>query len=281
MGRHRVGGNELRELRYHEERNPADSGDYNDDRDGQSSVFAHAAADAPAIQIAVQSRLTRQYVGVNPSCLSSMYAYRHRRGVAYIGQVPKLWNDTIETHRRAVRDATIDVTVALVAEKGLRAVTMSEIAERTGIGRATLYKYFPDVETILVAWHERQINGHLQQLEEIRDKAAHGAANRLKAVLEAYARLADRSHGHHDADLVGLLHRDPSVAHGRLQVRGMIRDLLIEGAASGELRDDVDPDDLATYCLYAIEAANRLSSKAAVHSLVAVILDGLRSPQQQ
>ena len=71
--------------------------------------------------------------------------------------VPKLWSETIESHRTAVREATLDTTAALVAEHGLRSVTMSQIAEHTGIGRATLYKYFPDVEAILVAWHERQV----------------------------------------------------------------------------------------------------------------------------
>ena len=34
--------------------------------------------------------------------------------------VPKLWNETIEAHRRAVRDAILDTTAALVAEHGLR-----------------------------------------------------------------------------------------------------------------------------------------------------------------
>ncbi len=69
--------------------------------------------------------------------------------------MPKLWNETIEAHSRAVRDAILETTWALVAEHGLRSVTMSQIAEETGIGRATLYKYFPDVEAILLAWHER------------------------------------------------------------------------------------------------------------------------------
>ncbi|TIL19051.1 MAG: helix-turn-helix transcriptional regulator, partial [Mesorhizobium sp.] len=55
--------------------------------------------------------------------------------------MPKLWNETIDAHRRAVRDATLDTTAALVAEHGLLSVTMSKIAEETGIGRATLYKY--------------------------------------------------------------------------------------------------------------------------------------------
>src|SRR5690348_17355878 len=58
----------------------------------------------------------------------------------------------------------LDTTAELAAEHGLLSVTMSQIAERTGIGRATLYKYFPDVQAILHAWHERQIAAHLAQL---------------------------------------------------------------------------------------------------------------------
>ena len=81
--------------------------------------------------------------------------------------MPKLWNNTIEAHRRAVHEATLDTTAALVAEHGLASVTMSQIAKETGIGRATLYKYFPDVESILLGWHERQIASHLDQLVQV------------------------------------------------------------------------------------------------------------------
>ncbi|MGI9022907.1 MAG: TetR/AcrR family transcriptional regulator, partial [Acidimicrobiales bacterium] len=68
--------------------------------------------------------------------------------------MPKVWNETIEDHRREVRDAILDTTAAMVTERGLLSVTMSQIAEETGIGRATLYKYFPGVEAILLAWHD-------------------------------------------------------------------------------------------------------------------------------
>lgn len=71
--------------------------------------------------------------------------------IVYSKPMPKLWNQTIEAHRQSVQDATMETTAQLVAEGGLRGVTMSEIAERSGIGRATLYKYFPDVESILAA----------------------------------------------------------------------------------------------------------------------------------
>src|SRR4030095_5134804 len=111
---------------------------------------------------------------------------------SYTHAVPKIWTETIATHRREVRDAILDTTAALMSERGLLGVTMSEIAEETGIGRATLYKYFPDVESILLAWHDRQITAHLAQLSEIRDQGGH-AAERLEAVLEAYALLSSHS----------------------------------------------------------------------------------------
>jgi AcrR family transcriptional regulator len=189
--------------------------------------------------------------------------------------VPRLWDETIEAHRRAVRDATLDTTAALVAEHGLASVTMSQIAEQTGIGRATLYKYFPDVDAILLAWHQRQIAEHLAQLAEVRDRAEHASA-RLKAVLEAYALIV---HEHHGSDLAALLHRGAHVARAHEQLRNFVRDLLVEGAASGQVRDDVVPEELASYCVHAVAAARHLPSRAAVRRLVGVVLAGLQPPR--
>jgi AcrR family transcriptional regulator len=191
--------------------------------------------------------------------------------------VPRLWNETIEAHRREVRDAILATTEELVVEHGLLSVTMSRIAEETGIGRATLYKYFPDVEAILLAWHERQIAGHLGHLAAVRDEGG-AAAERLEAVLEAYALIAHESHGHHNAELAAFLHRDRRVGQAQQHVHDMIRELVAEGAETGELRDDVSPDELASYCLHAVAAARSLPSKAAVRRLVTVTLAGLRRP---
>jgi AcrR family transcriptional regulator len=171
-----------------------------------------------------------------------------------------------------VRDATIDTTAALVAKHGLRGVTMSQIAEETGIGRATLYKYFPDVESILLAWHERQIAAHLEQLRAIREQGG-PAAKRLEAVLETFALI---QHQHHDNDLAALLHRGGHVAHAEQHLKALLRGLLSEAAAAGDVRNDIPPDELASYCLHALTAAGRLPSKGAVQRLVKVTLAGLR-----
>ena len=192
--------------------------------------------------------------------------------------MPRLWSETIEAHRQQVRGAILDTTAALVAERGLRSVTMSQIAEETGIGRATLYKYFPDVEAILLAWHQRQVAGHLEELAEARDQAGGDAGARLQAVLEAYARISHQSHHHRGTGLAAFLHRDEQVAGAQRQLRDMIRDLLTEGAATGVFRDDVASEELTSYILHALTAAGTLPSRAAVRRLVGVILAGLRPP---
>jgi AcrR family transcriptional regulator len=188
--------------------------------------------------------------------------------------VPKLWNETIDAHRAAVRDAALDATAALVEQGGLLSVTMSRIAQETGIGRATLYKYFPDVEAVLTAWHERRITAHLEQLIAARDRAG-TAGERLAAVLHAYALITHGRHGHHGTDLSALLHQGEHVARAHRQLTDFVRDLLAEAAKDGEVRGDIAPDELAHYCLHALTAAGGLPSKAAVHRLVTVTLAGL------
>ncbi len=173
-----------------------------------------------------------------------------------------------------MREATLDTTAALVAEHGLSSVTMSQVAEETGIGRATLYKYFSDIEAILIAWHERHIANHLQHLADVRDQAG-DPGERLAAVLEAYALI---QHEVHNTELAALLHRGEHAARAQRHLERFVRDLLAEAAESGEVRDDVAPDELAVFSLNALAAANTLRSKAAVRRLVMVTLAGLRPP---
>jgi AcrR family transcriptional regulator len=198
--------------------------------------------------------------------------------ITYTAGVPRLWDDTIQAHRHQVREAILDTTAALVATHGLLAVTMSQIAAATGIGRATLYKYFPDVEAILLAWHQRQISGHLDQLAEVRDQAG-DADQRLEAVLEAYALIAHQAHGHRDSELAAFLHRDQHVTKAEQQLRDMLQHLLTQAAATGKIRGDVAPSELASYCLHALAAAGSLPSRAAVRRLVTVTVAGLRPPR--
>jgi AcrR family transcriptional regulator len=190
--------------------------------------------------------------------------------------MPRLWTDTIEAHRREVHTAILDATAALAAEHGLRSVTMSQIAEQVGIGRATLYKYFPDVESILAAWHERQLTGHLTQLTDAAARAE-GPCQRLEAVLETYALIQHEFREAHRSELAAHLHQGGHVDRAQQQLRGLVRDLVAGAAAAGQVRGDVAADELVIFCLHALTAATSLPSKAAVRRLVQVTMDGLRA----
>ncbi|MFC1438667.1 TetR/AcrR family transcriptional regulator [Streptacidiphilus sp. N1-10] len=189
--------------------------------------------------------------------------------------MPKLWNETIEAHRHAVRDAIMETTAALVGEHGLASVKMTQIAEQAGIGRATLYKYFPDVDSILIARHEEHVAAHLAQLAELRDRAGM-PEERLHAVLGTYALICHHRARHAGTDVAALVHRGEPFARAEQRLVDLFQEVLGEAAAAGALRADVSPGELALYCLHALSAAGSLPDESAVHRLVTVTLAGLR-----
>lgn len=187
--------------------------------------------------------------------------------------MPRLWNDTIETHRQSVRDAVLDAAAALVAEEGPTAITMSRIARDAGIGRATLYKYFSDAEAILIAWHERTIARHMREVHAAR-RQADNALVALRRVFETYAHSIRAQHGH---ALVAQLHRLPHAKDAQEHLRTFLRTLVAEAAQAGLVRSDLSADELTAYALGALSAAESLPSHQAVERLVDVTLDGLVS----
>ena len=219
--------------------------------------------------------------------------------------MPRLWTRTIESHRREVRDAITDATTKLVATRGLASVTMAEIAKQTGIGRATLYKYFDDVETILVAAHERHVEHHLQELSAARDRS-NDRRERLEAVLRTYARIsyersrahtedAEHSRGHQrsgshrhtdaahhrvvDADVAALVHRTQHVDVIQRRLTALFREVIRDAAKAGLVRTDVPAEELAAFCIASLGSAARLSTPTAVDRRVALTLDAVRTPR--
>ena len=179
----------------------------------------------------------------------------------------------MESHRQAVHRAILDVGAALVRAHGLAAVTMSQIAKDAGIGRATLYKYFPDVTSIVAAWQEEQIARHLDQLAEA--GAAQHPAQRLPAVLGAYAHAV---HTHHDDKLFALVHSSEQAGQAQRRLHAFLAGVIAEAAVAGAVRADTAPGRLADYCLFALAAAAVMPDEPAVDQLVTVVADGLRPP---
>ena len=185
--------------------------------------------------------------------------------------MPRLWSDSIASHRREVTGAVLDATGRLVAEYGVAAVTMGQIAEAAGIGRATLYKYFPSIEAILAAWHRREVAGHLNALRAVRDRHA-GHADALEAILAEYGRIVRESR----PARAPVLHADEHVVHARAHLLDLVAEALKEGVAAGTVRQDVAASELAAFCLHAMDAAAELPSAAAVTRVLRVTLGAVR-----
>ncbi|GIJ48028.1 hypothetical protein Val02_49140 [Virgisporangium aliadipatigenens] len=196
--------------------------------------------------------------------------------------MPRLWNATIDEHRRTVHAAILDTVAALVGEHGLAGVTMSQIAAEVGIGRATLYKYFPDVEAIVLAWHERQVSEHLAQLTEAAAAAAE-PAERLRRVLRTLADLSGGRHQHgtavHGADPAVSLHRAEHLHKARHRLHALLTEVIEAAAGAGHVRTDVRAADLATFASHAMGAAADLPGTPAARArLVELTLSALHRP---
>jgi hypothetical protein len=113
----------------------------------------------------------------------------------------------------------------------------------------------------------------MEHLAAVRDQAAGSPAQRLEAVLTAYALIThERPQG---TELASLVHRGPHIAGAEQQLRGFIIEVIAAAAQAGELRGDAAPNELASYCLHALGAAGGLPTEAAVRRLVVVTMTGL------
>lgn len=191
--------------------------------------------------------------------------------------MPKLWSETIVEHRSAVWDAILDATADLVHRDGIAGLTMTSLARASGIGRATLYRYVPDIATAIRGWHEREIARHLEQLHAIADRAE--PDDRLGEVLRGYARLMRHRHGgghvHGDHLHNGARHESELFSPAHDELRTMVTGLIQGDAAAGRARTDLSPADLAAYAVAAIGSAALVDSPRSATQICDVVIETL------
>ena len=119
----------------------------------------------------------------------------------------------------AVR-AALDATSALLAERGTRGWTVEDVAERAGVGRATVYRRFARRDDLVAAAVARDaqrffatVSDSVRDIEPIDEKVIHGFLEGL--------RLAQR------APLAHLLRTDPVAAMSLLTSESLLRSAAI------------------------------------------------------
>jgi AcrR family transcriptional regulator len=172
------------------------------------------------------------------------------------------------TDARRNRQAILSVATEAFGE-GSAVVSLEEIARRAGLGRATVYRHFPDRQALGAAVAAEQ----LTLLRQIVADSEFGSFRELLQVVLC----SQVSH----RPLVHLMRELPERDRRRLAA-SLIAVLAVpfrRAQAEGRLRPDLKPTDLALVfeMLEAVveSSAGTADRDAAAQRLIAVILDGL------
>src|SRR5882757_5169384 len=169
-------------------------------------------------------------------------------------------------------DTLLRTALAVFATSGVDA-PIREIAEKAGVGVGTLYRHFPQRADLIAAVFRREIDA-------CADAASTLAAERepfdaLAGWMQRYAAFIAAKRG-----LAKALHSgDPAFdtlpGYFDQRLRPALRTLLAAAVTAGEVRADVDADDLlgavASLCMSAHNAGS-----GGAERMVALLVDGLR-----
>jgi AcrR family transcriptional regulator len=149
---------------------------------------------------------------------------------------------------------------------------MHAVAQQAGVGQGTLYRHFPTREDLVLAVYHTDVERLIETAAEL--SAAHTpreAMRRWLVELAAYGRV---KRGVSRVVLEAATRR-AIAERWRPLVLDAVQSLLDAGARTGELRDDLDADDVWSLCGFLWQEP--LSEQRA-ERLVSVVLDGLAAP---
>lgn len=169
-------------------------------------------------------------------------------------------------------DALLDAALAVFARSGVDA-PVREIAEAAEVGVGTMYRHFPQRADLVAAVFRHEVDACADAAPVLAEEHEPGEA--LARWMQRYADfiatkrgLASALHSGHPA--YGALH---DYFNARLQPA--LRTLLDAAAAAGEVRTDVEPEELlsavAGLCVQA-----RADRPEQARRMVALLVDGLR-----
>lgn len=176
-----------------------------------------------------------------------------------------------ETARRAVLDAALE----LCQRDGYQALTIKGIAETAGVGRQTVYRWWPTKEAVLLdALRDLALRGS-EQL----DPDSGDTLRDVETLLDATFALTQRLTGKALVGLMAEAQHDPALS-ARLQGtvigprREALRTVLARGVARGELSDGALSLDLAVDFAFGTMWYRLLSHHAPVDTQLARELAG-------
>jgi AcrR family transcriptional regulator len=146
-----------------------------------------------------------------------------------------------------MEDRILDAAASCVRDYGIDRVTLAEVARRARVSRPTIYRRWPDTQSVLAALLTRRVTGVLQEIP----RGGSGRVALVQRVVAVAARLRD------DDLMTAVLHSAPEMAMVYIAERlGTSQQILIDALAAdlraaqadGSVRQG-DPRQLAAMVL--------------------------------
>jgi len=162
--------------------------------------------------------------------------------------------------REDAKEKILDAARTVFARRGT-AATMSEVAEEAGISQGLAYRYFPGKEAILTTLIRQMAEsgrGFSARFKEIRGTPGERLSTLISHILESRREQPEfyqfLYQVFYDEKVPNDL-REVVVRSGDV-VQGMIRQVIVEGQATGEIAKD-DPDQLVGAIMACLDGLSR------------------------
>lgn len=161
--------------------------------------------------------------------------------------------------RHTTRDRALTAARAAILEIGPGRTTMVEVSRRSGVGRTTLYRHWPDISALVADLLTRELTAVVERVgPELREGAVHDADElaRLLCAMADEVRtdpLLDALRRHESGMLAEYVFRRLGTSQHRLIE--FLRDVLARAIAADARLAGRDPDRMATMLYLAVQGA--------------------------
>jgi AcrR family transcriptional regulator len=195
-----------------------------------------------------------------------------------VGEKSEQSGDAALPKRRVRADAQRSVDALLEAAKAVFATSgvdapVREIAEQAGVGVGTLYRHFPLRSELIAAVFRREIDACADAAPAL--AAEHEPGDALAKWMQRFAAFVATKRGLAPALHSGDPAYEPLRTYFEQRVQPALRTLLESAATAGEVRSDVQADELLSAVSSLCMSAHNVGPEQA-RRMVALLVDGLR-----
>lgn len=176
------------------------------------------------------------------------------------------------------RSRLLDAARSAFLGSDARQPSLEAIARDAGVGIGTLYRHFPNRESLIAAVYEQELSSvtTTELTDELLARSPSAAAA-LRQWMNSYAGFVATKHGMSDALRAGAATGDIVAGRTRQQVSDTVGRFVAAGAEDGSLRSDLAAELITTALVGILWSAERTDSDQAGR-LLDLLVDGLRPP---